>query len=291
MMANVDIIIPTYNRAAVLAETLKSVQDQTLTTWRCFIAEDGETAATREAIAPFLQDSRFAYLPGPHAGTPAAPRNRAIRAGSAPFIAFLDDDDLWLPEKLAEQVRFMDEHPQCLLAGANAYTWDGQTAADNGRELYFKDMHTGQLAFEKLAADNKIINSTAVVRRPVLAESGLLNETPGLASCEDFELWLRIGALGELWLMEQPLAIYRNAPQASIRKEITLADHHRRLALVYKTAVRGSSPLARPVNKQRAYLCRNLADYYSYLADPFLGWRWLYFQLAAEVRNVLLKLR
>ena len=110
-MALVDIIVPTYNRAEVLPKTLKSVQQQTFFDWRCFIAEDGETPETLAAVAPFLKDDRFVYLPGMHAGTPAAPRNRAIRQGSAPLIAFLDDDDLWLPEKLETQLSFMDQHP------------------------------------------------------------------------------------------------------------------------------------------------------------------------------------
>ena len=87
-MALVDIIVPTYNRAEVLPETLKSVQQQTFSDWRCFIAEDGETPETLAAVAPFLKDSRFMYLPGMHAGTPAAPRNRAIQAGQRPAHCF-----------------------------------------------------------------------------------------------------------------------------------------------------------------------------------------------------------
>jgi len=94
----VDIIIPTYNRRDLLLEALKSVQDQTFSNWRCWIAEDGETKETLDTIKPFLEDGRFKYLPGKHAGFPAIPRNRAIRKGNAKYVSFLDDDDLWLPK-------------------------------------------------------------------------------------------------------------------------------------------------------------------------------------------------
>jgi glycosyltransferase involved in cell wall biosynthesis len=259
-MARVDIIIPTYNRATVLPETLKSVQAQTFTDWRCFIAEDGETAATREAVAPFLQDDRFTYLPGQHAGLPAAPRNRAIRQGRAPFIAFLDDDDLWLPEKLETQMHFMEQRPVCVLLGSDAYHWNGKTAIDSGLPRYRQPPFAGKAPFESLVAINLIINSTAVVRRSVLSRSGLFNEAAALASCEEYELWLRIAPLGEVWISDKVLAAYRDAPQSSIRAGISEQTIHQKLSCVYDAAVRGDgtvpSPLTYPENKQLAFLCR-----------------------------------
>ena len=100
----VDIIIATYRRYDLLQEALKSVANQSFPHWKCWIAEDGESKDAYDIIKPFLQDNRFAYLPGAHAGFPAVPRNRAIRRGTAPYIAPLDDDDLWLPRKLEHQV-------------------------------------------------------------------------------------------------------------------------------------------------------------------------------------------
>ena len=109
----VDVIVPTYKRYEILRETLAAVQDQTYSNFICWISEDGETGETQEAVRPFLTDRRFIYLSGPHAGSPASPRNRAMKKGESPFIAFLDDDDLWLPDKLATQVAFMQEHQDC----------------------------------------------------------------------------------------------------------------------------------------------------------------------------------
>ena len=259
-MALVDIIIPTYNRATVLPETLKSVQAQTFSDWRCFIAEDGETPETLAAVEPFLEDSRFIYLPGSHAGFPAAPRNRAIRQGEAPFIAFLDDDDLWLPEKLAAQLQFMEQHPACVLLGANAYRWNGTATMENSLPLFSRTTHARNITFEALLTDNSIINSTAVIRRSVLSRSGMLNEAPELAAGEDYELWVRIAPLGEIWALDKVLAAYRDAPHASIREGLTLPVLYKKLVFIFSAALRGSettrSPLTYPENRHLARLCR-----------------------------------
>ena len=293
-MARVDIIIPTYNRATVLPETLKSVQAQTFTDWRCFIAEDGETAATRETVEPFLQDDRFVYLPGAHAGLPAAPRNRAILRGDAPFVAFLDDDDLWLPEKLEEQIRFMEQHPNCILLGSNAYIWNGAAPRDDSLPLFFSPPVSGIISVEALAETDFIINCTAIVRRTVFSQAGLLNEAAALASVEDYEFWLRIAPLGEVWVIDRALAIYRDAPHSSVRADLTMPTTHKKLAGVFDAALRGNgtipSPLAREGNRRRVYLFRNKRDFYRYHAGSFLGWRHAYFRIAAEFRNLFLKI-
>ncbi len=293
-MARVDIIIPTYNRATILPETLKSVQVQTFSDWRCFIAEDGETSATRAAVEPFLEDSRFVYLPGAHAGLPAAPRNRAIQKGSAQFVAFLDDDDLWLPEKLEEQIRFMEQHPNCILLGSNAYIWNGTASRNSDLPLFFSEPVSGSISVEALAETDFIINCTAVVRRTVFAQAGLLNEAAALASCEDYEFWLRIAPLGEVWVLDRALAIYRDAPQSSVRAGLTMPATYKKLAAVFDAALRGNgvirSPLDRAGNMRRVYFYRNKRDFYRYKAGSFLDWRHAYFWFASEFRNLCLKI-
>ncbi len=87
-MALVDIIVPTYNRAEVLPETLKSVQQQTFSDWRCFIAEDGETPETLAAVAPFLKDGRFVYLPGTACRNTRSPPQPGNTAGQRPAHCF-----------------------------------------------------------------------------------------------------------------------------------------------------------------------------------------------------------
>ena len=293
-MACVDIIIPTYNRATVLPETLKSVQAQTFSDWRCFIAEDGETAATRAAVAPFLQDDRFVYLPGQHAGKPAVPRNRAIRCGDAPFVAFLDDDDLWLPEKLEHQMSFMEQHPQCVLLSSNAYIWNGTGPRGSSLPLYFPTPIASVISVEALAEKDFIINCAAVMRRSVFSQAGLLNEAAEVASCEDYEFWMRIAPLGEVRYQDKPLAIYRDTPQEGVRAGLSPQATYKKMACVYEAVLRSYGAMHNPLdcqaNRRRIYLLRNKRDFYLYHAGSFLNWRHAYFRIAAEFRNLCLKI-
>jgi glycosyltransferase involved in cell wall biosynthesis len=268
----IDIIIPTYNRAKLLAETLKSVQSQTFHQWRCWIAEDGETRETLEAVTPFLKDDRFRYLTGDHAGRPAYPRNRAIFHGSADYIAFLDDDDIWLPDKLKRQVEFMERHPGCVLLGCNAYRWSGSEDWDISTPLYFqKQKFFGPIPYELFVQENYIILSSAMIRRVALERSGIFNES--LLISEDYELWLRIGALGEIWNISDPLLLYRDAGPTYYHK-YNRQENYRARANILSSALKGvkniPSPLSYPENKNYATAC----DYEKkfYLAGPrFLG--------------------
>ncbi len=92
-MISVDIIIPTFERGALIREALISVQKQTYPYWKCWIVEDGESLETQNEIGEFLQDTRFQYVPGKHIGTPSGPRNRGIKQGVGDYVALLDDDD------------------------------------------------------------------------------------------------------------------------------------------------------------------------------------------------------
>lgn len=110
-MPLVSIITPVYNAARFLAETLASVRAQTLTDWEHILVDDGSTddsVAIVEAAA--RDDSRFRLLRMAKNGGPSAARNLALDAARGRFIAFLDADDLWLPEKLARSVEWMTEH-------------------------------------------------------------------------------------------------------------------------------------------------------------------------------------
>ena len=268
----VDIIIPTYNRANLLPETLRSVQAQIYPKWRCWIAEDGKTPETLEAITPFLKDDRFIYLSGDHAGKPARPRNRAILQGNAEFIAFLDDDDLWLPEKLKRQVEFMERHPGCMLLGCNAYRWSGSEKWNTSTPLYFqKKAFSGHIPYELFVQENYIILSSAIIRRVVLDRSGMFNET--LLIAEDYELWLRIGALGEIWNIPDPLLVYRDT-EPTYYHRLNRQENYRTRASILDSALNrvGSipSPFSYPENERYAAACRYEKKFY--LAGPrFLG--------------------
>ena len=108
-MPQVSIITPTYNCARFIEETIKSVQAQTFTDWEMIISDDCSTDNTKEVIAPYLaSDSRIKYICNDKNSGAAITRNNALRIASGRWIAFLDSDDLWLPEKLEKQISFME---------------------------------------------------------------------------------------------------------------------------------------------------------------------------------------
>lgn len=107
-MARASVVIPTYNRAHVLPETLESVLGQTYQDFDVWIVDDGSTDGTREALEAYLGD-RVHYVRQENRG-PSAARNTGIRVSGGELVSFLDSDDVWLPEKLAREVGFLDRH-------------------------------------------------------------------------------------------------------------------------------------------------------------------------------------
>ena len=268
----VDITITTYKRYDLLQETLKSVANQSYPYWKCWIAEDGASKETYEAVKPFLQDNRFAYLPGTHAGYPAVPRNRGIRQGTAPYVASLDDDDLWLPKKLEYQMAFLESHPDCVLLGCNAFFWKGKGTWDRS-PLYLTKDKLGKISYTAFLKQNYLIHSSTITRRSTLEQAGLYNEKLSPPIGEDYELWLRIGALGEIWNLTEPLVIYRKTPLVHYSRP-NRRDKYKAAANVFASALKGvediPSPLSYPENAHLAAACQRERDFY--LAGPrFMG--------------------
>ena len=282
----VDIIVSTYNRSDLLIETLKSVQDQSFSNWQCWIAEDGETKETLDAVKPFLKDDRFIYLSGEHAGFPATSRNRAIRKGNAKYVAILDDDDLWLSEKLERQVEFLKSHPNCVLLGCNAFRWTGTGKWDECH-LYFKKNMQKKVSYKTLLRQNCLIHSSAMLQRTALEEAGLYNETinhPPIG--EDYELWLRIGVLGEIWVMPEPCVVYRTTPYTYYSK-LDRKQNYQAAANIFESALNGigdiPSPLVYPENAHLAAECRRERDFYR-VGPRFLG-RFRH-ELASKIKTI-----
>jgi len=273
-MASVDIIIATYKRHELLQKALASIAAQSFPHWRCWIAEDGESRETYDAVQPFLRDHRFVYLPGKHAGFPAVPRNRGIRQGNAPYVALLDDDDFWLPEKLEHQVGFLDKHPACALLGCNAFLWNGRGAFHEAPLQLHKKETLGKISYAELVNQNCLNCSAVMIQRDALEKSGLFNENPSLQPGQDYELWLRLGALGEVFNMREPLVICLETPSTHYKKNPDRQRKYQSFANIYSAALEGTggkpSPLSHPKNDHLAYICQRQRDFY--LAGPrFLG--------------------
>jgi glycosyltransferase involved in cell wall biosynthesis len=198
----VSVIIPMYNVAPYVAETLASVMAQTLQDFEILAVNDGSTDDT-VAVAQRLKDQRLKILNKPNGGAASA-RNYALKAATGDYVAFLDGDDLWLPEKLALQVGYLDQHPGVMMLYGEALMFYEQ----NGERL-IKDKigFTADPTFRLLLYGDFIPNSTTMFRRACLAQVGLLNEA--LPVAEDYEFWMRFTWQFQFAALPQPLALYR----------------------------------------------------------------------------------
>ena len=106
----VSVIMPSYNTASYISDSIKSVLAQTYSNWELIIVDDCSTDNTDAIVAEFLSDKRIRYYKNPYNSGAAQSRNRALREAKGRYIAFLDSDDLWLPEKLEKQIRFMQKN-------------------------------------------------------------------------------------------------------------------------------------------------------------------------------------
>ncbi|MBU0663911.1 MAG: glycosyltransferase [Proteobacteria bacterium] len=261
----IDVIIPTYRRYDLLPETLESVRGQTFKDWRCWITEDGCDPETEKCIRPFLNDERFTYITGEHSGCPAAARNRAIKEGKEKYIALLDNDDIWFPEKLEKQLTFMDAHPKCAMSGTNGYSWKGGSYNIDNLKLYHEKIPYGRISLNFLLKQNCFIASSGMVRRTSIEQAGLFNENLHPPIGEDIELWYRLCAVGELWFMEDPLILYRKHTDEKYYSTLQGENLKKwRLGLL-KSVLRGTnipSPYSAPENSDIRELVEDRINYF-----------------------------
>lgn len=106
----VSIIMPSWNTAKFIAESIQCVIDQTYTNWELLIVDDCSTDNSDDIVKPFLIDKRIKYFKNENNSGAALSRNKAMREAQGEWIAFLDSDDLWMPEKLEKQIKFMKDY-------------------------------------------------------------------------------------------------------------------------------------------------------------------------------------
>lgn len=212
----VSVIVPAYNSGSFLRETIKSVLNQTYKNFEILIVDDGSTDNTAEVVSSCA--GRIKYIKQPHSGLPAVGRNVGIKNSSGKYLAFLDADDAWEPDKLNRQVMILEKQPDAGLVCGNAYHWTDHKQVDNLR-LYLgpEQGHSGHV-LRYLLKDNFVITSTVMVRRDLFDNIGLFSEAPELRSIEDYDLWLHMATMTNVCYIKDPLAVYRDHAN-SIRSE------------------------------------------------------------------------
>ena len=203
-MPRVSVIIPTHNRAVFLKAAIASVLAQTFEDYELLVVDDGSKDATGEVVKS-IQDQRLRYFHHAEAKGGSAARNTGIRNSRGEYLAFLDDDDEWYPQKLHLQVELMDRSPAkvgVIYAGYDRF--DSATGQLGKKRL---PRQRGNL-WEALLARNPLTGTSSVlIRRECFEVAGPFDET--LTAFQDFDLWLRIAAHYEFDFIPEALHRYR----------------------------------------------------------------------------------
>lgn len=206
-MPRVTVVIPTYNAATYLAETLESVAAQTFRDFEVLIVDDGSRDQTIELARGFATRIPMRIVEQANAG-PAAARNNGVRQSRGEYVAFIDSDDLMLPRRLEAQVAMLDADPSLGLVHTDLMTFDDRGVLHTTRRA-FSDPCGGQV-LDKLLIDNFITTSTVMAPRTRLLEIGLFDEARRIS--EDFELWLRMAGRWSVGYVDEAVVKYRRRP-------------------------------------------------------------------------------
>jgi glycosyltransferase involved in cell wall biosynthesis len=197
----VSVTIPTYNRAAWVTEAVASVQAQTYRDFELLVVDDGSTDETGETLAS--SGDEIKVLRREERGGVSAARNLGARAASGDWLAFLDSDDLWLPDKLALQVEYLRAHPDLAICQTGE-TWIRNGVRVNPPETCRK---AGGNIFLASLGRCLVSPSAVMLHRRLFEDLGGFDES--LPAAEDYDLWLRIAWRHPVGLVPEPLVIKR----------------------------------------------------------------------------------
>ena len=230
--APVTVVIPTHDRAASVVQAVRSVLGQTLAPSEIVIVDDGSTDGTPKRLrAEFAEEigmERVRLIVQANAGVSAA-RNRGIEAAREPWIALLDSDDLWQPEKLAWQFSRIES---CTAAGDEVtLVHCDEIWIRRGNQVLQGRKHTktGGRIFERCLPLCAISPSAAVFRRDVFDALGGFDED--LPACEDYDLWLRWTARHAVHFVDEPLVVKHGGHDDQLSRRFPVMDRFRIRAL------------------------------------------------------------
>ena len=214
-MVTVSVIIPTYNAGAALMDALDSVMEQTYPLTEVIIVDDGSTDQTRQAVDNYFsaQKKRFFnpqaelyYFYQENRG-PAAARNRGIREAKGEYIAFLDSDDLWFPQKLEKQIALALEKNFVMVYTDMTHVEDSEVVFQSYlHEMNYRFFGEGNV-YRGLLKENFIFTPTVLLRKDLLEQVQGFDESYRI--CEDYKLWLTIARDHLIGFIDEPLVTRR----------------------------------------------------------------------------------
>lgn len=229
-MTRISIIMPAFDREAYVAEAIDSVLAQTYEDWELIVVDDGSTDETLSIATTYAHGHprKIRVLSRAHGGVVAA-RNAGIEVAEGGFVAFLDSDDTWEPDKLASQIAVFDAEPHA------AFVYTGFSEVDaNGsvvRKVLPDSRFQGEILELLWLADNEILGATLLVRRSTLLAVGMFDSR--LEGAENLALRLRLAETGPIRFVDRSLYNYRRHGSNLSSDRSRMLDERRKIIEAY----------------------------------------------------------
>ena len=227
----VTVVIPAYNSAHYISQTLDSIKAQTFTDYEVILVNDGSDDRVELERAIESHPLPVIYLSQENKGVSAA-RNAAIRIARGEFYAQIDADDQWLPNYLEVQLEILKANPDVAVVYPNALIVG--EGPDAGVEFMKLSPSEGEVSFEALVRQECVVMTSITARMSAIRKAGLYDED--LRSCEDFDLWLRlVKNIGRIIYHREPLVLYRRHAGSLSSDDIWMMHH---LLAVFEKCIR-----------------------------------------------------
>lgn len=216
----VSIIMPSYNTAPYISDSIQSVLNQSYSKWELLIVDDCSTDDTDEVVKSYLSDKRIQYFKNDKNSGAAISRNKALREAKGKWIAFLDSDDLWRPEKLEKQIGFMEKNDYHF-----SYT-NYSEIDENGNETGITV--TGPQRITRIGFYNYCWPGCLTVMYDV--EVAGLIQIADIRKNNDYAMWLKVSQKTDCYLLSEDLAFYRRGRSGSISThsiKVMISWHYR----------------------------------------------------------------
>jgi len=221
----VSVVIPTHNRRDLIGETIRSVLNQTFEDFEVLVVDNGSTDDTEQVVRNF-RDPRIRYIYQENTGGPAGPRNTGIRQSRGKYIAFLDSDDVWMPNKLEREIALLESN-----RGIDVVYCAGEKIDAKGVLLnsdWVRPRSWGTLCEDLLYGNVVSGGSAALLRADCFARVGLFDET--LRLCEDLDMWRRLALAGYQFLFVDEALVRIRVHTSSMLAGATQANLDERIA-------------------------------------------------------------
>lgn len=223
MKMHISVIIPVYNRAEKAEKAIESALGQSHPPSEVIVVDDGSTDDLGRRVKR-LNDRRLRYVRQENRGVSAA-RNLGIKNSSSEWLAFLDSDDYWLPDKLKTQVEYHGRRPDSLISQTDEL-WIRNGIRVNPKEYHLK---VDGDVFLKSLERCMISPSATMIKKTLLEDIGCFDET--LPTCEDYDLWLRIACRYPVGLVKEKLVVKTGGHGDQLSKRYWGMDRYRLIAL------------------------------------------------------------